>query len=53
MIHFESDQSRELYDLKKDPGERHNLARQEPQKVKELWQELQDWIEKTTPPASE
>jgi len=53
MIHFESDQSRELYDLKKDPGERHNLALQEPQKVKELWQELQDWIEKTTPFASE
>ena len=34
----------ELFDLRKDPGERHDLAAQNPEQVAELQRQLRDWI---------
>ncbi len=39
--------SRELYDLKKDPDDRTDLAAQNPEKVKELSEYMNDWLEDT------
>lgn len=49
MIHFEADQSKELYNLEEDLGEKNNLADKEPELVKSLSQELSAWIRETTP----
>lgn len=43
---FESNQA-ELYNLKEDLGEQHDLARQDPAKVSELRKKLADWRQTT------
>jgi len=43
LIEFFEDGRFELYDLKNDIGEKHNLAREYPQKVAELQKRLIDW----------
>lgn len=40
----------ELYDLAHDPGERHNLARENPAKADELLAELRAWRQRTHAP---
>jgi arylsulfatase A-like enzyme len=40
--HYEDDKL-ELYDLAKDPGERHDLASTHPDQVKALHAQLQAW----------
>lgn len=47
LIHFFEDHRLELYNLKDDIGEKHNLATEEPQKVKELRQKLIKWLNET------
>ncbi|MGB0258593.1 MAG: N-acetylgalactosamine-6-sulfatase, partial [Coraliomargarita sp.] len=43
-------EGKELYDLKNDPDDRHNIATQNPEKVQKLSSILEDWL-KETPPA--
>lgn len=43
LIEWFEDQSVELFDLKTDPGERHDLSRQLPAQVQEFRTLLQDW----------
>ena len=33
----------ELFDLRKDPAEKHNLAEAQPETVKKLQKEMRDW----------
>jgi len=40
---------KELYDLKKDPDDRNNLASENPQKVKELSRMIDTWVKETPP----
>lgn len=49
LIHFDSDNSNELYKLDDDIGEKKDLAAKNPEKVKALHKELQAWIKRTTP----
>jgi len=49
LIHFQSDNTNELYQIDKDIGEHHNLADKNPEKVKALLNELNKWIKETTP----
>jgi len=48
---------RALYDLKRDPEERHNLVREEPARAERMEGELRTWREAhppfTAPPAEE
>jgi len=39
----------ELYNLATDPGETHDIARQEPQKAKELSDRLTDYLNEVNP----
>ena len=41
----------ELFDLKKDPSEKNNLASKFPEKAAELKKQLHDWLHETTPVA--
>jgi len=43
LIEFYEDGRRELYNLRHDIGERHNLVRREPARVKTLYETLADW----------
>src|SRR4051812_13478821 len=43
LIEFFTDMRVELYNLKDDIGEKHNLAEQMPEKVKELRDRLHEW----------
>lgn len=43
VVHLETD-SRELYDLSKDPGEQQNLAATNPEKVRALYKELENQL---------
>ena len=43
LIEFYEDGRLELYNLKQDVGEHHNLAAQEPERAKELRRMLDDW----------
>jgi uncharacterized sulfatase len=45
LIEFYEDGARELYDLSKDPGERDNLAKRNPDKTTELARDLAKWRE--------
>ncbi|MCE7066631.1 sulfatase-like hydrolase/transferase [Dyadobacter sp. CY326] len=45
LIEFFDDQTAELYDLKQDPFEQHNLAASNPEKTKELKKQLAKWRE--------
>jgi len=50
-LHYNfEDQAIELYKLKEDIGERHNLAMQNPEKVKELMDLLERWWDETKAP---
>lgn len=49
LIHFDSDDSDELYHLSEDMGEKENLAKKHPEKVASLKKELMAWIKETTP----
>ena len=46
LIAFFEDGRLELYNLRDDPGEHHNLAEREPERVAELRAMLADWREK-------
>ena len=43
MIQFYHDQKQELYDLRKDPGERNDLSTREPQVMAKMDKLLGDW----------
>jgi arylsulfatase A-like enzyme len=43
LIEFYEDGRRELYDVRKDAGETHNLALEQPEKAKELAGKLEAW----------
>ena len=43
LIEFFEDHRLELYNLKADIGEKHNLAADQPQKAADLHQRLQAW----------
>lgn len=45
--HFEDGESAELFDLRNDPGEEHDLATREPQRAAELLAALHGWQEET------
>lgn len=45
LIHFYADDRKELFNLKKDPTEKNNLAEEMPAKVKELQELLNKWKE--------
>ena len=47
LIHFFEDNSFELYNLKEDLSEKNNLAAKHPEKVEELYKDLQKIIEET------
>ncbi len=49
LIRFLGDEPTELYHLSEDVGEQHNLARQHPEKVRELENRLDEWLAKTRP----
>ena len=49
LIHFDSDNTNELYKLDDDMGERKDIAPKHPQKVLVLHKELNAWIKMTTP----
>ncbi|HJO53309.1 MAG TPA: DUF4976 domain-containing protein, partial [Verrucomicrobiota bacterium] len=46
LIEFYHYKNFELYNLAKDPSERHNLARSNPKKAEELRSKLKDWQKK-------
>lgn len=48
LIHTDEDNKDELYHLDQDLGEKTDLAKKHPEKVKALKAELMQWIEKTT-----
>ena len=48
LIYFESDESKELYNLANDLGEKSNLALAKPKLVESLHQELMAWVKATT-----
>ncbi len=50
LMEFFEDGRLELYNLKKDIGEKHNLAASQPQKVKELHARLVAWRDKLDAP---
>ena len=43
LMEFYEDARLELYDLNKDPGESHNLVTEQPEKAKELHEQLKAW----------
>jgi arylsulfatase A-like enzyme len=45
LIESQVDQQHELYDLARDPSERHNVAREHPEIVSELRRSLSDFVE--------
>jgi arylsulfatase A-like enzyme len=47
LIHFYDDDSVELYDLKSDPGERHDLAQEKPALAATLRKQLSEWLKTT------
>jgi len=51
LHHYFEDNSVELYNLKDDLSEKHNLASSQPNKSKELLGLLNDWRKKTNAPA--
>ncbi|MDO7172382.1 sulfatase [Mariniflexile sp. AS56] len=54
LHHYFEDNAMELYNLKEDAGEQHNLAEQNPQKTKELYKKLETWrLESNAPVPTE
>jgi len=49
LIHFDSDDTNELYKVDSDLGEKKDLSAKNPEKVKALQKELNGWIKETTP----
>lgn len=49
LIRFDNKEPTELYNLAEDIGEKRNLAKNNPKKVKELNLLLDQWLEKTKP----
>ncbi|MFW6277693.1 MAG: sulfatase [Prolixibacteraceae bacterium] len=50
LIYYHTDQDFELFNLKTDLGENHNLADEKPEKLKELARELTNYLEKREAP---
>jgi arylsulfatase A-like enzyme len=50
LLEFFEDGHLELYNLKKDPGERHNLAKSDPEKADILYALMQEWREELDVP---
>jgi Ser/Thr protein kinase RdoA (MazF antagonist) len=50
LIQFFNDGHLELYDLRHDPSEQHNLAQAQPQKAQELLAVLKRWQESVKAP---
>jgi len=46
ILHYE-DQSLELYNLSEDLSESQNLAKKHPDKTKELYRQLSNWLQET------
>jgi arylsulfatase A-like enzyme len=56
LVEWYEDMRRELFDLKSDPEEKHDLAARMPEQAKALQQQLQDWrasVKATMPTAKE
>lgn len=47
LIHYWEDNRNELYHLPDDIGEQHDLAKQEAERTRQLWMELQAWLKET------
>ncbi len=47
LIHFLHDDHKELYNLAEDIGENNDLSNEQPEKVRELMQLLEEWREET------
>ena len=47
LIHYHEDGRDELYHLREDPAERHDLAKRNPEKVKDLRTDLDAWLKAT------
>jgi arylsulfatase A-like enzyme len=47
LIHYWEDNRNELYHLADDIGERHDLAKQEAARTRQLWRDLQAWLKET------
>ncbi|MDX1926289.1 MAG: DUF4976 domain-containing protein [Pirellulaceae bacterium] len=44
LIHFSEDLHDEVYNLREDPSEQHDLAGKHPDKTSELAQKLREWL---------
>ncbi|NWK57013.1 sulfatase [Verrucomicrobiaceae bacterium N1E253] len=49
LIHFDADNTNELYKIDQDLGEKNDVSGKNPEKVKALLKELNTWIKSTTP----
>ena len=47
LIHYYEDGHNELYNLRQDPGELHDVANKYPEVVKRLWGELKAYLDET------
>lgn len=47
LIHYWEDGRNELYDLDKDLGEQNNIAKKHQTKEKEMWNNLNNWLQET------
>jgi arylsulfatase A-like enzyme len=50
LIEFFEDSTLELYNLKEDIGEKHNLADEMPEKKEELYRMMLEWRQETNAP---
>lgn len=50
LHHYYEDDAFELYNLTNDLGETNNVAEENPEKVKELYKKLEEWLIKTKAP---
>ena len=50
LIYYYEDKSMELFDLKNDIGEQHELSHERNEKKRELYTKLMDWMEKVGAP---
>ena len=50
LIHWYPDDSNTLYNIREDPAERHDLAAEQPERVKHLWSQLEGWLREVDAP---
>ncbi len=50
LIEWFEDESLELYDLRKDPGEMRDIAKSEPERLRRLRETLRDWQARVNAP---